>query len=104
MDDRDRERLEELPEHESRDMEGQSVGGGVLSEGGTAVDRGTGTLGGTAQGAAEEDDDATDIVDDDTGEERVKGLAEVAAANRAERATLTFARRRDPWGWRSTAL
>ena len=86
MDDRDRERLEELPEHESREIEGQSVGGGVLTEGGTAVDRGTGTLGGTAQGALDGEDDTTvDPVDDETGEERVKGLTEVAAANRLER-------------------
>ena len=85
MDDRDRERLEELPEHESREIEGETVGGGVLGAGGTAVDRGTGTLSGTAQGAPEEDEATTDVLDDETGEERVKGLTEVAAANRLER-------------------
>jgi hypothetical protein len=86
VDDRDRERLEELPEHESRAIEGESVGGGVVGEGGTAVDRGTGTLGGTAQGVPDEADDATvDPVEDETGEERVKGLTEVAGANRLER-------------------
>jgi hypothetical protein len=90
VDDRDRERLEELPEHEKRDVEGQSVGGGVMSEGGTAVDRGTGTLGGTAQGAVADDDLAGDALDDETGEERVKGLTEVAAANRLERGDVDF--------------
>jgi hypothetical protein len=90
VDDRDRERLEELPEHEKRDVEGQSVGGGDMSEGGTAVDRGTGTLGGTAQGVAADDDLAGDALDDETGEERVKGLTEVAAANRLERGDVDF--------------
>ena len=86
MNDRNKERLEELPEHESRDIEDQSVGGGVLSQGGTAVDRGTGTLDGTAQGVSDEDDDAAvDVLDDETGKERVKGLTEVAAANRLKR-------------------
>jgi hypothetical protein len=37
-----------MPEHE-KDPD-DTVGGGVMSEGGTAVDRGTGTLGGEAQG------------------------------------------------------
>ena len=36
-----------LPEHETRDE--NTVGGGLMSEGGTAVDRGTGTLSGEAQ-------------------------------------------------------
>ena len=90
MDDRDKERLEELPEHESRDIERQSVGGGVMSEGGTAVDRGTGTLDGTAQGAGADDDAAADGLDDETGKERVKGLTEVAAANRLERGDVDF--------------
>ena len=90
MDDRNPERLEELPEHESRDIEGESVGGGVMSEGGTAVDRGTGTLDGTAQGVAADDDAAADGLDDETGEQRVKGLTEVAAANRLERGDVDF--------------
>ena len=46
---------ETLPEHERRDD--RSVGGGVLEQGGTAIDRGTGTLGGRAQGPAEDDDE-----------------------------------------------
>jgi hypothetical protein len=49
----DRERREEarrrgLPEHEID--EDETVGGGVMASGGTAIDRGTGTLGGQAQG------------------------------------------------------
>ena len=85
MNDRNKERLEELPEHESRDIEGETIGGGVLSAGGTSVDRGTGTLDGTAQGVSDDDDSAVDVLDDETGKERVKGLTEVAAANRLER-------------------
>ena len=60
-----REREEELPEHEFRDIEGQSVGGGVMRSGGTAVDRGTGTLGGTAQGPDDPDSTDTPVVDVD---------------------------------------
>ncbi|MFL5775423.1 MAG: hypothetical protein ACJ76W_04030 [Chloroflexota bacterium] len=41
-------RLGQLPEHEIDDE--TTVGGGVLSQGGTAVDRGTGTLWGQAEG------------------------------------------------------
>jgi hypothetical protein len=49
---------EDMPEHESDDDVAQTSGAGVLSEGGTAIDRGTGTLGGVAQGPdAGEDDD-----------------------------------------------
>jgi hypothetical protein len=75
MHDTDDERRDELPEHELRD-EGQTVGGGVMAAGGTAIDRGTGTLDGIAQGrdAAEDDDSILDhgfggaiedVVDDD---------------------------------------
>ena len=50
MDDEDEnERLDDLPEHE-RD-EDRTIGGGVMDAGGTAIDRGTGTLGGQAQRA-----------------------------------------------------
>jgi len=49
------ERPDELPEHERDDD--RTVGGGVMSMGGTTVDRGTGTLGGQAQGAVDEDAD-----------------------------------------------
>jgi hypothetical protein len=41
------ERMAALPEHERDDD--QSVGGGLASAGGTAVDRGTGTLEGRAE-------------------------------------------------------
>jgi hypothetical protein len=58
--DRDAEE-EELPEHERR--EERTVGGGVLSAGGTATDRGTGTLDGEAQGP-QADDDQEDVVDE----------------------------------------
>ena len=44
----DARRMRELPEHEIDDE--RTAGGGILGEGGTAVDRGTGELGGTAQG------------------------------------------------------
>jgi hypothetical protein len=54
-DDDGRDRLADLPEHELDDD--ATVGGGVMSQGGTAIDRGTGTLSGEAQGA---DDDADD--------------------------------------------
>jgi hypothetical protein len=55
-----------LPEHEIDDDE--TVGGGVLSSGGTAIDRGTGTLGGLAQNrdrprAEDEDFDGEDVAD-----------------------------------------
>ncbi|MFL5679938.1 MAG: hypothetical protein ACJ77B_04995 [Chloroflexota bacterium] len=56
-DERETEREQQLPEHE-RD-EAASVGGGVMAAGGTAVDRGTGELGGTAEGTQEDDDDET---------------------------------------------
>lgn len=50
-------RLDELPDHEDdADVAGQ-VGGGVLGAGGTAEVRGTGELGGNAQGL---DDETTD--------------------------------------------
>jgi hypothetical protein len=70
------ERRDELPEHELRD-EGQTVGGGVMGAGGTSIDRGTGTLDGTAQGTGAGDNDESildhgfggaieDVVDDET--------------------------------------
>jgi hypothetical protein len=47
----------------------ETVGGGIMQQGGTAIDRGTGTLGGKAQGPTEDDDRddplEPDIVDDD---------------------------------------
>ena len=62
MHDRDDERRDALPDHELRD-EDQVVGGGVMSAGGTAIDRGTGTLGGTAQGNDEDDEESGGLVD-----------------------------------------
>jgi hypothetical protein len=56
-DQRETEREQQLPEHE-RD-EDATVGGGLMGAGGTAVDRGTGELGGTAQGTGDDDDDET---------------------------------------------
>jgi hypothetical protein len=44
-----------LPEHELRDT--PTAGGGVMSQGGTAIDRGTGTLEGRAQGPKADDDE-----------------------------------------------
>ncbi len=55
-----------LPDHEYD--ENESVGGGVLGAGGTATDRGTGTLEGQAQG------------DDPGGEEDAVGLPEGVVA------------------------
>jgi hypothetical protein len=49
------ERLEKLPPEEID--EGRTVGGGVMSEGGTAIERGTGTLSGEAQDRDVEADD-----------------------------------------------
>ena len=46
-------RRDELPEHEIDDE--RTTGGGILSQGGTAVDRGTGMLGGQAQGTQDDD-------------------------------------------------
>ena len=67
MHENDRERREDLPEHEYRDIERDGdVGAGVMGTGGTATDRGTGTLGGVAQG----DDD----MDDEGLEERRDGV------------------------------
>ena len=48
-------RLDQMPDHE-RD-EDRTIGGGLMSEGGTAIVRGTGTLDGTAQ---DRDPDETD--------------------------------------------
>jgi hypothetical protein len=56
MIDHDEERrLDELPEHERDDD--RTIGGGVMSEGGTAIVRGTGMLDGTAQDHDLDDDD-----------------------------------------------
>ena len=48
-----------LPEHEID--EDATVGGGMMSQGGTAIDRGTGTLSGQAQGERDEDADGGDV-------------------------------------------
>jgi hypothetical protein len=64
MAERDRER--QLPEFE-RDDE-RTVGGGLMSQGGTSTDRGTGELDGTAQGGTDEDEDeTTEGLADDAG-------------------------------------
>jgi hypothetical protein len=64
MEERDRER--QLPEFE-RDDE-RTVGGGLMSQGGTSMDRGTGELDGTAQGETDDDEDeTTDGLADDAG-------------------------------------
>jgi hypothetical protein len=70
VDDHQQERRDMLPEHEMRDAKADRSGG-ILGMGGTAVDRGTGTLEGQAQGEApdveREDEpwDATRAVDPD---------------------------------------
>ena len=67
MDDMD-ERERKLPEFE-RDDE-RTVGGGLMSQGGTAIDRGTGELDGTAQGGETDDDEEEETTEgqaDDVG-------------------------------------
>jgi hypothetical protein len=62
----DDDRLSKLPPEEHD--EDRTLGGGMLGQGGTAVNRGTGTLGGEAQGRDVEADDekqAEPTVDDD---------------------------------------
>jgi hypothetical protein len=49
---------DEMPEEELD--EPKTVGGGIMSQGGTAIDRGTGTLTGQAQGVDDDDDDDDD--------------------------------------------
>jgi hypothetical protein len=63
MEQRDRER--ELPAFE-RDDE-RTVGGGLMSQGGTSTDRGTGELDGTAQGETDDEDETTEGLADDAG-------------------------------------
>jgi hypothetical protein len=60
MDTRD-DRNRRLPEHEDDSDVAGTSGGGIMSEGGTTIDRGTGTTSGTAQGV---DEDAPDDRDD----------------------------------------
>jgi hypothetical protein len=54
----DEARARGLPEHEID--ENQTVGGGVMGSGGTAIDRGTGTLSGEAQDKDNDDEDDED--------------------------------------------
>lgn len=69
----DTRRLDKFPEHESDADVAGTTGGGIMSEGGTAVDRGTGTLG-IAQGSDPgEDADSAD----ETDRERTDGDAEL---------------------------
>jgi hypothetical protein len=53
------EREDELPEHE-QDSD-QSVGGGLMSSAGTAIDRGTGTSSAEAQARRADDDEADPV-------------------------------------------
>jgi hypothetical protein len=59
-----------LPEHEQDDE--RTLGGGVMGAGGTAIDRGTGTLGGEAQGPGADDDEG-DLIDRRVDEEPIDG-------------------------------
>jgi hypothetical protein len=59
-----------VPEHERRDD--RTVGGGVMDQGGTAIDRGTGTLGGQAQGPAEDDDTEDPMKPQDVDEDEIQ--------------------------------
>ena len=51
--DADADRTAGLPEHEVDDD--RTAGGGIMTEGGTATDRGTGELTGQAQGESDDD-------------------------------------------------
>ena len=57
-------RLDELPEHEDDADVAADLGGGIMGTGGTSEVRGTGEMGGNAQGL---DDEATDARAGDTG-------------------------------------
>jgi hypothetical protein len=61
---------DQLPEHERRDD--RTVGGGMMDQGGTAIDRGTGTLGGRAQGPSEDDDRDDPLEPEDLDEDEVQ--------------------------------
>ncbi|HKG56991.1 MAG TPA: hypothetical protein VKA85_07075 [Candidatus Limnocylindrales bacterium] len=61
--DRETERERLLPEHET-DADTGGVGGGLMSSGGTAVDRGTGELSGPGQGGGDDDEPSEGLVDD----------------------------------------
>jgi hypothetical protein len=65
-DEEDMDRTDAMPEHELDDD--ATVGGGVMSMGGTSVDRGTGTLSGEAQGDGDDRDDEPGIKLDDADE------------------------------------
>jgi hypothetical protein len=72
QDDED-DRREALPEHEFREEGAESVGGGVMGAGGTAVDRGTGTRRGTAQGPDAGRPDDPDAEFDEVGDFGARG-------------------------------
>jgi hypothetical protein len=71
-------RLRELPEHERDDD--RTSGGGLMSEGGTAIDRGTGVLGGEAETA-----DSSDFGAGDTRDTRSVGDAADEALGQDDR-------------------
>jgi hypothetical protein len=79
---RDDQREGMLPEHEIDDE--RSVGGGIMSSGGTAVDRGTGTLaGGPADGDEARRDAASGDPYDETARDRARsGNTDVTDAGR----------------------
>ena len=66
-----------LPEHEIDEED--TAGGGILGVGGTAIDRGTGTLGGTAQGNDPGAEDEAPVTADEVlgrADERVRPNAD----------------------------
>ena len=65
-DEEDMDRTDAMPEHELDDE--STVGAGVMSMGGTSVDRGTGMLSGEAQGDGDDHDDERGITLDDADE------------------------------------
>ena len=84
MDRHDEAREAHLPEHELDDE--RSVGGGIMSSGGTAVDRGTGTLSGEAQGheAGTAGEDSGDPFDEGARDRERSGNRDVTNAGRWE--------------------
>ncbi len=76
-------RRDALPEHELRDEQTATIGGGLTASGGTAVDRGTGTLRGDAQGPTADDDEGDAIDLDDPGDRPdqigAQGIADMQA-------------------------
>jgi hypothetical protein len=80
------DRMSELPDHES-DADVATEGSGILSHGDSAIDRGTGSVSGVAQGR--DPSEGSDIDDDDdgsvargVGDDAIEEMAAYDAGNR----------------------